>query len=621
MPPASERTAPPSAQQRTGSIALGIFLAAGTLLTFGCFFPSFSGNHNVEAPPFLAMLNPELYTRDFYVQEARQHFSPRTYSELVLYAFSRLGCSLELSHAILYMITLGSLSAGLWAIGRQLSAHWLGPAVFTFWALLVTGTSLGDTRLVMNTPLPSVYALGFVVWGIYFCLRKKWVAAMAFFGTGCAFHFLVALLPSVLTMPFMLRDLLRQRRWLSLLLAFFAMGCGASAVFVPMYLQGATASRLLSNEEFVFLYAFVRSPHHCLPRAWPAVDWIDAATFFAGGLACTARVRESKLKWIPFVVVPIVGVFLFLNYLFVQVIPLAIVAKLQFARMVPYATLAIVIALTLLLNELAKSRQYLIAGVLIAAPLMPFGGVLLLLLALGLPALTKALEHIPGSVQAISSAVCVLIMFAYAGSGQPNELTRELRLTWEAAAALLAVTVAVGFLWRIEGPKRLILAGALMAVSLAAVIAALLQPESTFSNIRLRNMPQDEISALAAAYEKRTPPSALILIPPALSQFRFLSRRSVVVDARARPFTDAGILEWKKRMEDVLGTPLRPNMWAVVDKQYLARPPTELLKVAQIYRATHVLTHREFQQQVPGKTALTEGEWVIWEVPEAADSR
>lgn len=57
--------------------------------------------------------------------------------------------------------------------------------------------------------------------------------------------------------------------------------------------------------------------------------------------------------------------------------------------------------------------------------------------------------------------------------------------------------------------------------------------------------------------QAKTPKEALFLTPPSNEHMRFHGQRSIVVDWKSNPVVPAELLEWKKRLEDVLGQKLQ----------------------------------------------------------------
>jgi hypothetical protein len=279
------------------SLFVSIYMVASLILVYGYRFPS--DNHNDEVPPILSMLHTDLFRSDYFVGEMLQ-FTPRTYYMYLIYALARCGLSVPMAHFLLYVITLASFVFGLQAIARRVCRSDISVSVLVFWGLVVSagtiGGASGPLALFSNTPTPALYALGLSIWGVFFSLRRSWPLAYVFFGVACLMQFLVGLLPALLLSPFLVRDTIQTRRVAPAMLSLLCLGLGAGLVYVPMLLQGTTSGDMLSNRDFVKLYA-IRNPHHIVPSSWAKAQWGEILLFYVGGHCVSRRPNPCNLRY------------------------------------------------------------------------------------------------------------------------------------------------------------------------------------------------------------------------------------------------------------------------------------------------------------------------------------
>ncbi len=579
---------------------LGLFVVGGVVLAHGYRFPS--SNHALELPPILAMLDPGLFQSDFYVQEMLR-FTPRTYYHALIFMLAKAGLGVTAAYALAYVAALASLLLGLQAIARLFYRSQITAALLTFWALSVTAGLIAQSTLWPPFPIPTAFATGLTVWGIYFGLRRRWPAAYAFFGAACLLQFLVGLLPALLAAPLLALDAWRRRQWRQAALATALLGLGAGLVYVPMLLAGTTATGLLSGPAFVELYGFVRHPHHMVPSAWPRAEWAHLVLFYAGGVLCLLRSRTLPRAYRVGFVVVVVVLFagLLVNFLFVEVWPSALVVRLQFSRMTPFAQLAVLIGLSVLFCEHLERGNGLVCALLAVLPVAHQPGLLLLLLGWGLP----WLERVSPRLWAAPYRWAVILL---AAALYRFPLSLDLGLWAQALAGgpvLLGVLVAPALVvgWIARERARLALAAALaVAVYAALAVAFSGALPGRLGALAARHLTLDGVwhdapSRLALRFQERSPEDALVLVPPSVQSFRLLARRSVVVDFKAFPFTERGMLEWQARMDAV----------AACREQ----PPECLAEVARRYGAGYVLSRHA--GVAPG-VVDREGDWVIWRV-------
>ena len=366
------------------TLFISIYLVASLIFVCGYRFPS--DDHNDEVPPILAMLHTDLFRSDYFVGEM-QKFTPRTYYFYLIYTLARCGLSVPMAHFLLYVITLASFVFALQAIARLVCRSEIAASVLVFWGLVVSAGTIGGRSgplaFFENTPVPGLYALGLSIWGVFFSLRRSWPLAYLFFGLACLLQFLVGLLPALLLSPFLVRDAVQTRRVAPALLSLLCLGLGAGLVYVPMLLQGTTSSDMLSNRDFVQLYAFIRIPHHLVPSAWAKAQWAEFLLFSVGGILCIKQAKslQPAIRFGLFAVIGLALGSLLLNFVFVEIFPLAIVAKLQLARTTPFAQLAILIGLAALFDEHFTKQNWAVAVPLVVIPVSHAPGVMLSLFA------------------------------------------------------------------------------------------------------------------------------------------------------------------------------------------------------------------------------------------------
>ncbi|WP_161635069.1 DUF6798 domain-containing protein [Leptolyngbya sp. Heron Island J] len=564
-----------------------------------------------QMPAVMALVDPTLYNQDFYVQEMLQ-FTPRSYYYYALALPVKLGLSVPMVCFIYFAISFAGFSLGLYAIGRSLGQSKLAGAALAFLGLAVVDGTIGFTDVFRRSPNPSVYAIAIAVWGIYFCLQQQWIRGYVFFGVSCLLQFLIGLLPGVLFTPALIFYCLSNKRPKQLLGAWGALLILAGMVYSPMVLSGNTSSDLLSNSEFIWLYGYVRHPHHIIMSIFSVKGWWRFVHFLVAGLACLYGSRQLK----PHHKITIGSAMLMgcglvaIGYWFVEVYPIATVAKLQFARTTPFILLMALTAIAVYASEHYRRGNQALALLLIAAPVVDnYGGlttlvvVILSLIKPGgntfwthvnqwvnrLPWLNYALFLIVLTVT-YSFHLALFLSFAY--PFLLEELPAQVKRLRPAAYVITAVCVLfVG----------LNLGGVIVHRSLGPVHRA----------IKFAPLYDHPVKKLGANFRDTAPADALVLVPPDDRMFRFYSQRSVVVSFKAFPFTDAGMVTWQQRMTAILGE-LPASVEAVLEDLFSQRTGAELGAIAAEFGATHILTRQAWHPDVPGTIIDQQDDWVLW---------
>ncbi|MGD1948869.1 MAG: DUF6798 domain-containing protein [Leptolyngbyaceae cyanobacterium] len=564
-----------------------------------------------QMPAVMALVDPTLYSQDFYVQEMLQ-FTPRSYYYYALALPVKLGLSVPMVCFIYFLIAFAGFSLGLYAIGRELGQSKLSAAVLPFLGLAVVDGTVGFTDLFRRTPNPSVYAIAIAIWGIYFCLRQRWIRGYIFFGVSCLLQFLIGVMPGVLFTPALIFYCLSNKQPKQLLGAWGALLVLASMVYSPMVLTGTTSSDLLSSSEFIWLYGYVRHPHHIIMSTFSVNSWWRFVHFLVASLACLYGSRQlkphHKITMSSFMLAGC-GL-LAIGYWFVEVFPIATVAKLQFARTTPFILLMALTAIAVYASEHYRRGNQALALLLIAAPVVDnYGGVATLVLVVlslvkpggsafwqrinqrvnRLPWLNYALFLIVLTVT-YSFHLALFLSFAY------PFLLEEFPAKRLRPAAYVIAAVCVVFV-------GLHMGGVVVHRSLGPVHRA----------IKFGPLYDHPVKKIGVNFRARTPTDALVLVPPADRIFRFYSQRSVVVTFKAFPFTDAGIVTWQQRLEAMVGT-MPENAEDTLNAIFMQRTSAELVDVAKQFGAGYILTRQDWHPDMPGTLLDQQEDWVLWDV-------
>lgn len=564
-----------------------------------------------QMPAVMALLDPTLYSQDFYVQEMTQ-FTPRSYYYYGLLLPVKLGLSLPLVCFIYFAIAFIAFSLGLYAIGRHVGHSHLSAAVLVFLGLAVADGTVGFTDLFRRSPLPSVYAMGIAIWGIYFCLQHRWLRGYVLLGISCLLQILIGVLPGLLFTPALIVQSMRAKRPQQVLWAWGTLLGLACLVYSPMVLAGNTGSNLLSDGDFVWLYGYVRHPHHIIMSMFSVNSWRRFAYFLMAGLVCLYG--SQKLGWpqkITLGLTMLTGCgLLIVGYGLVELYPVATVATLQFARTTPFILLMVLAAISVYASEQYHRGHEPLALLLIVTPVIDNAGGLITLIVVLLsviqpgPAIFwQGLNHrskaIPWLMYAlflivlgVTYAYHVALFLSFAYPFLINEfpgVLKRLRPAVYGAAAVVCLFLLLH------------MGGVVAHRSLSPIHRA----------IKLAPVVDKPVKTLAVNFRDSAPKDALVLVPPSDRLFRFYSQRSVVVSFKGFPFTDGGMVRWQQRMEALLGE-LPVAVEGVLDQRFSELPEDELGAIAADFDATHILTRQSWHPEMSGTVIDQQDDWVLW---------
>ena len=117
----------------------------------------------------------------------------------------------------------------------------------------------------------------------------------------------------------------------------------------------------------------------------------------------------------------------------------------------------------------------------------------------------------------------------------------------------------------------------------------------------------------------RTPPDAVVAVPPNSTTFRLRARRAVVVTFKAAPFQDGAIHEWYDRLlalaPAVAASSSRGLAFGdALDGAYALNQEADWARLVREYGVTHVLRRRDLGTAPRGPLVFEAGPWAVYDV-------
>jgi hypothetical protein len=579
-----------------------------------------SSDHAQDLPPILARLDPSLFTRDFAVQSALGS-SPRLVYQVVIASLMRTGLSAAWAHFLCQVATLAAAAVMAFFVSRWMARRFETLSVLSgmaWLALLFPAAShyLWNHAIVDSTnAVAGTFAMGFALSGWYHGLRRHWGVAYLLFGLAALMQVLVGFMGGLLLLPVVLADLPQARKriwgWASGIAVWIS--CGI-AIALPMLISDTR----LPAAELVRIFGRVRAPHHWLPSNPGGWYWINqlllgfAAVTLGRSLRQTPAIR--RLRFVAALVLVVAACCLAANYVFVEHFPVALVAKLQFQRTLPFAHLAI------LLICVAAWQQMLLQGritegiILMVIPIARLDGAALALFA---AAMLVRQNGRRGSARILVSIAAMVVLVS---------LPSPARYPVPPAAILaLGIGVAIG-LWRHSAIQRLHTALALVAVS-ASVMTVIAVTRGDVIATRwpgaARVLPSIESYRavpetsrdLASLLRRVVPREALILMFPG-GEMEFvpvLSERSSVISWKNVPYTDDGIAEWDRRISRSIGRTLNSTVPdSLLAAGWASLPASALVEFSSDVGAGYIVSRDEWHRFPSATPVGSAGGWTVW---------
>jgi hypothetical protein len=568
-------------------------------------------------------LDPASYAGDWFLSQ------PKVYHQNFINLFATLARAIPLEALFLagQALTYACVLLALYRLTRILfperrEAFFLGVALLVTWG----SAGLGNNVLIWTHFTASGLASGIAFLGLAEFVAGRDMRASLLLGVATIFHLLVGGIPMLYIATILLFSLRKPAGFRNAALCALAFLIPAMLSVGPILRFRGALPMPISAEEYVRLFARIRNPHHYIPSSWEPTLWVHFFFPFLLAIPAWVRARRGGPHARVHAILAAMAFWCVIGTVFVEWIPQREITQLQLFRLTYVArALATIAAAVYLLDRESTARWP--AAFLILLLVAGSGHTLMIpaaLILLGTDSLEPRRVRI--ALLAAGAALAAAGFAGLAGAPVPRPLAFKASDFTQPALpfAVLAATRFVLTLLRrstpavAATPRSTRLAwGAVAALVAASVVhAGQHGPTSRFRATLASSVPE-ELGDWVRACEwirRETPPGTLFVTPPYRDGFHLLARRPEVADFKSNPYTDAAIVEWKERIEDLAGGgELSCEGFAecipFLKERYNTLDATQLAAVGAKYAAWGCVTERD----VAGLDAVhREGEVVIY---------
>lgn len=311
-----------------------------------------SGDHDEILPAAMALIDGDLFTRDWIAMEVLSGINVRTFFVWLLAAGGSV-LPLWAWTLALYLATWYLAVWGLYAVAMTFFDDSLRASFGVFVALALTCKfTLGLNSLVYNAFYPGSIGWALVLLALALFFKRRYVASGVLLGVAMWFQLLAGGLTAIVLIlaslwSVALRDTEHSFRGVARLsLAVFLTSL---PVVVPVGIELLTAEPSPGEPSSFYIYSVFRIPWHQLFFSFGTMSYLKfslvvglCALAFRG----TAKYEHRASSYLPFLFRAfLVCLFLWLvAILFVELIPISFVAKLQLFKLsVPVVGIATII--------------------------------------------------------------------------------------------------------------------------------------------------------------------------------------------------------------------------------------------------------------------------------------
>jgi len=272
--------------------------------------------------------NPEYFKNDFYANSFSSFDVTTSFTKLVNLVNTPIN-NYEITYMLLLFASMFVFSIGFYKIvflltkNRELSLF----SIILPLSVYTMRIGIGNTFEIGNCLIPANIAWAIAIWPLYFYLKEKYSLSFFLLGLASIFHVLIG----ILLFGAFFFNLLLNKKYKSIFssLYFFIL---FAVTAIPLFISNAKTS---SQDPAKIISALgFRSPWHYLPSTWPLPDWITFFSFFIFFLIIFYKFskidKEYKKIFEGFLI--IILVYYLIGTIFVELIPLKFIIKLQLFR-------------------------------------------------------------------------------------------------------------------------------------------------------------------------------------------------------------------------------------------------------------------------------------------------
>jgi hypothetical protein len=595
-------------------LILIIFLISYSTLRFGFGFQLNQTHHM-----YLRMEDPNYLSNDWFTNNV-DHFNARTHYLYFISEVNNIFNNIELTYFILYLVFYSLIFINIFYLTQLFFKNEKKSFFVTCLSFIAMTFSLDLTDLTKLIITPATISWCFSLISINLYFRKKyWIA---YFMAGIASLFQVVI--GSITFGVLLGDVLFRRplidkqKLINFLktIPFFIL---SAISVIPLLILNKKTSNPQIAEYSSYIMGWFAHPGHILPSSWASTRYIVFFLFMAffylafKKSGCNKNYKEVIRNFVIVVIA-----FCFIGYLFVEVIPLSFIIKMQLFR----ATIILnifgyIFVGGYIYGRINKAQNFLEKAFFIILPLTflsPFLVMILIPTFLVLELLKKincnVLKRLSKDKSLLLFVCSMGIIFAtIIFNNFLGELIQFIPSTFHTtiaymAAPLLFYILALLFL-KVRILRKIVL---LFIVVLTVTTFLFYSPLERYYNH------DEETKELFSFMELKTSKNNIILWPPYLGLSHLEISRAFVVDTR-HPYTDRGIVEWYGRIQDVsngqFGDPKTSDK-KKLKLYYHTLNKLDLLKLKQKYNFSYVIF--ENSKELPLHKVFQNKRYVVYEI-------
>ena len=291
-------------------------------------------DHNEQIPNIKRMMDSSYLNNDWFVNQ-NDGFTVRYYFSSVM-AYLTNFADLSIIYFSIYVISLFFIITGIYLISHFLFNNNLTSFLTIFLILFSAHTSLGGNWIVGSILVPTSIATPFALFAIYFFMKKQFYISFLLLGIASLFQILVGMLIATILIFYLFITI----RNISLKTILLSVVCYLSLAIwniLPVTLLNLSSN--VSGLEVMKIIGYVRHPWHYMPFQFSIISYLLFTSIMCLFILSLKYKPEKEKHKMVMVFVSTVLAMCVIGTVFVEIIPISVILKLQLFKTTPYLIL------------------------------------------------------------------------------------------------------------------------------------------------------------------------------------------------------------------------------------------------------------------------------------------